>query len=151
MAENENNENKVVEQEPAAQNEQKEQNTSKGFMDTPDHTSEFDKEDIEKNKIMAIFAYLSWLIIIPLVAAKDSKFARFHCNQGIVLAIVEIIVWVVCGILSAVVPYVGWIFTIVNSVVSLCCFVLAVIGIINVVNGQAKELPIIGGKFKIIK
>ena len=120
------------------------------FFDTPDHTAEFDAEDIEKNKIMALLAYLSWLVLVPLIAAKDSKFARFHCNQGIVLAIVEIIVWVVFGILSSVVPVVWWIFSILNSVLSLCCLGLAILGIINAVNGKAKELPIIG-KFRLFK
>ena len=117
--------------------------------DTADTTGEFDKQDIEQNKIMALLAYLSWLVLIPLIAAKDSKFARFHCNQGIVLAIAEIIVGIVCGILS-IIPYVGWIFTILGSVVGLCAFILSILGIINAVNGKAKELPIVG-KFRILK
>ena len=117
--------------------------------DTADTTGEFDKQDIEQNKIMALLAYLSWLVLIPLIAAKDSKFARFHCNQGIVLAIAEIIVGIVCGILS-IIPYVGWVFTILGSVVGLCAFILSILGIINAVNGKAKELPIVG-KFRILK
>ncbi len=117
--------------------------------DTADTTGEFDKQDIEQNKIMALLAYLSWLVLIPLIAAKDSRFARFHCNQGIVLAIAEIIVGIVCGILS-IIPYVGWIFTILGSVVGLCAFILSILGIINAVNGKAKELPIVG-KFRILK
>jgi len=44
---------------------------------------------------MAILAYLTWLVLIPLFAAKESKFARFHCNQGIVLAVAEIIAVIV--------------------------------------------------------
>lgn len=117
--------------------------------DTADTTGEFDKQDIEQNKIMALLAYLSWLVIIPLIAAKDSKFARFHCNQGIVLALVEIAVGIVCGILS-IIPYVGWIFTILGGLVGLCAFILSILGIINAVNGRAKELPIVG-KFRILK
>ena len=116
---------------------------------TKDTTSEFDSDDIQQNKVMAILAYLSWLVLIPLFAAKESKFARFHCNQGIVLAIAEIIVWVVFGVLSNI-PYVGWIFSILNGLVSLVCLILAVLGIINAANGKAKELPVVG-KFRILK
>ena len=119
------------------------------FNNTKDSTSEFDPNDIQQNKVMAILAYLSWLVLIPLFAAKESKFARYHCNQGIVLAIAEIIVWVIFGILS-IIPYVGWIFIVLNSLISLVCLVFAVTGIINAANGKAKELPFIG-KFNILK
>jgi uncharacterized membrane protein len=119
------------------------------FNNTKDSTSEFDPNDIQQNKVMAILAYLSWLVLIPLFAAKESKFARYHCNQGIMLAIAEIIVWVIFGILS-IIPYVGWIFIVLNSLISLVCLVFAVTGIINAANGKAKELPFIG-EFNILK
>ncbi len=121
----------------------------KELNNTKDSTSEFDPNDIQQNKVMAILAYLSWLVLIPLLAAKESKFARYHCNQGIVLAIAEIIAWVIFGILSNI-PYIGWIFVVLNSLISLVCLVFAVIGIINAANGKAKELPVIG-KFNILK
>ena len=41
--------------------------------DTADTTGEFDKQDIEQNKIMALLAYLSWLVLIPLIAAKMAE------------------------------------------------------------------------------
>ena len=70
------------------------------LTNTEDRTSSYSPEDINNNKAMAILAYLSWLVLIPLFAAKESPFARFHVNQGLCLAIVEIICWVVFGILS---------------------------------------------------
>ena len=116
---------------------------------TPDTTAEFSKDDIEQNRIMAVFAYLSWLVIIPLVAAKDSKFAKFHANQGLVLAITEIVIGVFLGVLRDI-PVLGIIFSIAGSLLSLACFILMVLGIINAANGKAKELPFIG-KFRILK
>lgn len=116
---------------------------------TKDTTEEFDKQDIENNKIMAILAYISWLVLVPLFAAKESKFARYHCNQGLVLAIAEIIFLIICGILDGL-PLIGWIFGIVEGLSELACFLLAVLGIINAANGKAKELPIVGG-FKLLK
>ena len=116
---------------------------------TPDTTSQFDPNDIEQNKVMGILAYISWLVLIPIFAAKESKFARFHANQGIVLAIAELIAAVVLSILSDI-PLIGWIFSIVSSLLGLVCFVMAVIGILNAANGKAKELPIVGS-FRILK
>ncbi len=110
------------------------------FNNTADTTSEYDAQDIEKNKVMAVLAYI--LFFIPLLAAKDSKFARFHTNQGFVLFLGGIIASVV-----AVIPVIGWI---VAPIAGLVITVLAVIGIINALNGRAKELPVIG-KLKILK
>ena len=107
---------------------------------TADTTSEYDTQDIEKNKVMALLAYI--IFLIPLLAAKDSKFARFHTNQGLVLFIGGILSSVIAAI-----PIIGWI---IAPIAGLVITVLAVIGIINALNGKAKELPIIG-KFKILK
>lgn len=119
------------------------------FMNTPDTTEEFDPADIEQNKVMGILAYLSWLVLIPIFAAKDSKFARFHANQGLVLAIAEIVIGIVIGILSGI-PFIGWIFSIIGSLFGLCCLIMLCIGIYNAANGKAKELPIVG-KFRLLK
>ena len=107
---------------------------------TADITEQFDKDDIEKNKVMGLLAYI--LFFIPLLAAKDSPFARYHANQGLVLFI--------CGLISSlvwIIPILGWI---IAPILGIVITVLAVIGIINALNGKAKELPIIG-KFKILK
>ena len=107
---------------------------------TKDTTDQFDRDDIEKNKAMGLLAYI--LFFIPLLAAKDSPFARYHANQGLVLFL--------CGLISSVlwiIPILGWI---IAPILSIVITVLAVIGIINALNGKAKELPIIG-KFKILK
>ena len=119
------------------------------FNNTADTTAEYDPNDIRKNKGMAILAYLSWLVLIPIFAAKGSKFARFHANQGLVLALAEIICWIVLGILGNL-PIIGWLFSIIDGLFSIVCLLFAIIGIVNAVNGRAKELPIVG-KFRILK
>lgn len=114
------------------------------FNATPDYTASFEPADVQSNRVMAVLAYLSWLVLIPLFAAKDSPFARFHCNQGIVLAIAEVI----CGFVVAIgrrLPLIGWVFRIAGGLASILWIVLAVIGILNALNGRAKELPLIGG------
>ena len=119
------------------------------FNNTEDTTSQFDPNDIQQNKVMAVLAYLSWLVLVPIFGAKNSPFARFHANQGLALAIAEIICWVVLGILVKL-PLIGWVFGLVEGIFSLVCLVFAIIGIVNAANGRAKELPIVG-KFRVLK
>lgn len=106
-----------------------------------DFTSEIDPEDIEKNKIYAVLAYINFLVLIPIFFAKESKFAKFHANQGLVLFILEIIAIPVLGII-----FKGWILGIISAI----CLVFVVMGIIYAIQGKAKELPVIGN-FKILK
>ncbi len=101
----------------------------------------FEKDDIEKNKAMAILAYI--IFLIPLLAAKDSKFAMYHANQGLVLFLLALAVNVVGGII----PFIGWF--IILPIGSLFVVVLAILGIINAAKGEAKPLPLIGG-FKLL-
>ncbi|MBQ3086574.1 MAG: zinc ribbon domain-containing protein [Clostridia bacterium] len=107
---------------------------------TADTTEEYDVQDIEKNKIMAVLAYI--IFLIPLIAAKDSPFARFHTNQGLIIFIAALI-----SSVAAIIPIIGWILA---PIIGVAVTVLAVIGIINALGGKAKELPIVG-KFKILK
>ncbi len=123
------------------------------MMDTKDETGSMDKKDAEDNKIMGILAYIGILVLIPIFGAKESKFARFHANQGLVLLIVEVIIAIVFAILGAIlggVPVLGTIISIINWVISLCCLALAILGIYNAATGKAKQLPLIGG-FQILK
>ena len=102
---------------------------------------------------MAILSYIGFLVIISLVAAPNSKFARYHANQGLVLFIAEIAFAVAYGILSAVILLISWrlyFLVTILSILWLVFVVFAVLGIINAAGGKAKELPLIG-KIKIIK
>ena len=112
--------------------------------ETPDYTASFDQNDIQQNRVMGVLSYLSILVLIPLFAAKESPFARFHCNQGIVLALGEVILSLAAKILGKL-PLIGWVFKLVGWFGGIVLFVFAILGIINAINGKAKELPLIGG------
>ena len=121
-------------------------------LQTPDVTSEFDPQDINQNKVMALLAYFGILFLVPLLAAKDSKFAKFHANQGIVLFICEIAACIVTFFLSFLFGLIniGWLGSLLGYLLYLACGILAIMGIINAAQGKAKELPLIG-KIKILK
>lgn len=91
--------------------------------------------------IMAVFAYLSILIIIPLLTdAKSDPFVKYHVKQGIALLIFEVIGWFVAAFIGWF-PVIGWVIVWLFWLVSLA---LVIIGIMNVLNGNEKELPWIG-------
>ena len=119
-----------------------------------DKTAEFDPTDIEENKFMGALAYLSWLVLIPIFIAKKSKYARYHANQGLVLAIIETGYWIVTSIVNNIVYDISLKYgTLVSTIFSLCgitLLILAVIGIVNAVSGKAKEIPTFGA-IKILK
>ena len=111
-------------------------------MNTPEVF--FEPSDVEKNKGMGILAYIIWFI--PLIAASNSPYAKYHTNQGLILFLYFIAVFIIANIL-AFIPIIGWLIAFVLWVFG---FVLWIIGLINSINGKAKPLPIIG-KFTIIK
>lgn len=119
-----------------------------------DFTFQYDPYDIQQNKVMAVLAYIWILFLVPLLAAPNSPYARFHANQGLVLFLADIAGGIVVGILSAIliwIPFVGVILTgLISTVYGICTFILMIMGIVNAATGKAKELPIIG-KIKIIK
>ncbi|MBC8102258.1 MAG: hypothetical protein H7Z41_06700 [Cytophagales bacterium] len=96
-----------------------------------------DPADVEKNKVMAIIAYLGILFVVPLLAAKESPFAMYHANQGLMLFLFGVVVGVI-----GIIPFVGWVVAIAGVIAQL---VFLVMGILNAANGQMKPLPLIGG------
>lgn len=129
------------------------------ITNTADTTAEFDQNDIQQNKLMAVLAYLGILVLVPILAAKESKYARYHANQGLVLFIANIVVSVVMGIVGFIVGFIAGftgltflatLVTIISWLLSAVIFVLAILGIVNAATGKAKELPVIG-KIKLLK
>ena len=101
--------------------------------------------DAEQNKGMAIIAYL--LFFVPLLTGdhKKSRFVMYHTNQGTVLFLFSVGGWIVSSILMLIL--IGFVL---GFVVGIASLVFLIIGIINVLNGKMKPLPLIG-KFEIIK
>lgn len=106
-----------------------------------DDNDVYTEEDIRNNKIWAAIAYLGILFIVPLLVAKDSKFARFHANQGLILFVCLVIANVLSYI--PIIKFFAWI-------VDIALLVLMIMGILNAAKGEAKELPVIG-KYRFIK
>ncbi len=116
----------------------------------PVTTPASDNAKMDDNKLMGILSYLSFLCFIPLFTKKENDFVYFHAKQGLVLFILEAIVYVVYRILVAIL--ISSLFTwgllsilgVIVNLINLGFVVFSIIGIINVVQNQKKELPLIG-------
>jgi len=117
------------------------------------------EKDIQDNKVMAVLAYIGLLVLVPIFAAKESRFARYHANQGLVLLIAWTAYYIVFRIIAAMLTAfffatwsgLGLIFIVTGFLwlVFFVFFVFAVIGVVNALKGEFKPLPVIGG-FKIL-
>lgn len=120
---------------------------------TDDLTAQFDGADISGNKAAAAISYLGLLVLIPLFAAKGSKFAKFHANQGLALLAVGVAYNIAARISAVLLLNISWgLYPTVRflRLLGLIFPVLAVMGICNAVNGKARELPIIG-KMRLLR
>jgi uncharacterized membrane protein len=125
------------------------------------------EEDVAANKVFGILAYIGFLCFISAFAApKESHYARFHANQGLVLFVFELAGGIILGIAwgvvaaSSLASLYAWdgvgaavgigIISIIRIVFGIAMFVLAIIGIVGAAQGNEKPLPVIGG-IRILK
>ncbi|MDR1829471.1 MAG: zinc-ribbon domain-containing protein, partial [Candidatus Fibromonas sp.] len=118
-----------------------------------------DPNDAEQNKGMAAIAY--FLFFVPIITGdhKRSPFVMFHTNQGMVLFITYVAMWIASSILVSILyrvfaaaiyrsPLGSWgllsLFGLITPLFSIVMLVLFIIGIVNALNGRMKPLPIIG-------
>ncbi|WP_412966800.1 DUF4870 domain-containing protein [Fredinandcohnia sp. 179-A 10B2 NHS] len=99
-------------------------------------------KDVEDNKVMAILAYI--IFFLPLLAARESTFAMYHANQGLLLFLLAVGI----NIVGTIIPFIGWM--IILPLGNLLVLALAILGIINAAKGDEKPLPILG-KYRLIK
>jgi len=124
--------------------------------DKPEPEPEPVDPDVANNKAMAILAYI--FFVIPLLAAPQSKFARFHANQGLLVFILWCVavigsiiieaIWTLSGAILTLPGVIWFFFGCFVHIVPVALFIIAIIfsimGIINAANGERTRLPLIG-------
>ncbi|MFC2093113.1 DUF4870 domain-containing protein [Bacteroidota bacterium] len=118
--------------------------------------AQFTPEEIEDGKGMAILAWIFW--IIPLLAARDKRFAMFHTQQALALWITIVVIYIAMWILTMLVSLISDTLTCIISILMFIPWIVFVVfwimGLITAIQGKAKELPIIGkfgSKFNFVK
>jgi uncharacterized membrane protein len=84
----------------------------------------------DNGKTYAIVAHISWLgWILALILDKDKDpLARYYLRQTLILYLALFLSWI---------PFIGWI-------VGLVVLVFWVISLIGAINGEKKEVPLVG-------
>jgi uncharacterized membrane protein len=100
-----------------------------------------DAKEIEEGKMFAAVGYLGILFLIPLLAAKENKFAQYHAKQGMLLFIVGIVVLIVSAVFLFV-PCLGWAIAL---ILCLGWLALAIMGIVKSLQGEYWKMPVLGG------
>ena len=95
----------------------------------------FDKETNDQARISCAIGYL--FFFVPIIMHPESKFARYHCNQGLILLLLEFLG--IAGLIE--VPKVGPYLSFLCLIFCLFCLVR---GIILSLQGKAKRIPFFG-------
>ena len=114
-----------------------------------------EQEDLKGKKFTACLSYLFWFAVIPMIYSTESKFIKYHANQGFVLATVETIFLVITVIVSKILWSVSRATSLLVETTMLMVFVgvfgvLSLIGIFNVIRGKEKPIPTFG-HIKLLK
>lgn len=127
-------------------------NTPMGATSPP--VIDAEAQDAKDNKVMASLSYFGVLALVPLFAAKESPFARFHCNQGLILLIANVALTILKQVNASLIYQISsMLYGIINfafSGIGIVIWVFALIGLIAAIKGEKKELPLIGN-LKILK
>ncbi len=99
------------------------------------------KVNSDNDKLMGILAYLGVLVIVPIIAGGNSKFIKYHANQGLANILLAVAIFAISLVVAVALPILGMLMWVIYFAPT----VLAIIGIINVVNNEMKPLPVIGG------
>ncbi|MFH0876300.1 MAG: DUF4870 domain-containing protein [archaeon] len=94
---------------------------------------------IEEGKTMAIIAYITWIgLLIAFIMNNEKKntFAKYHIRQSLLLVLAGLALGCVM-----IIPILGWLVGFAGGIFLL---VLWIMGLIAAINGQEKEVPVLG-------
>lgn len=103
----------------------------------PHYPKTFSPNDIEQNKSIAAMGYI--LFLIPMIGARNSEYAKFHANQGLLVQALMLLTW----LLVLLIPIV--LVNLIAQLLNIICVVWIILGIVHATRGEAKPLPLIGG------
>lgn len=107
------------------------------------------QEQINDGKGIGILSYFWWLVIVPLLAKKDNPFTMYHARQGLALAILQTIIFILRIVFGRFATWYGigvlfGIFSIVFWLLFVLLWIFAIIGIIKCAQGKFWKLPLVG-------
>ena len=97
------------------------------------------------DRIFAVMSYVSFFVIVPILLRPNSRFVRFHVNQGLVLFLIDSFMMIISGMFGGMEIVVS-----ILRVIECLCYALMFFGILTALQGREKALPIIG-KIRLLR
>jgi len=112
-----------------------------------------DPIDVKENRFLCILCYISVLFVAPLVLHPNSRYVKYHANQGLILFLFEILVSIVTFPISFIfrIIHLGFIGWTISTTFSLVLAFLALYGILSTCSGYIRPLPLIGNAFVLFR
>ena len=105
-------------------------------------------EEIQAGRILAAVAYLPGLCFIGLFGASHNRYVGFHARQGLLLFLVEVVVWVALAIYDGSlgqIPVIGFLVgAVARFVLGLALLAATVYGVIKGAGGEMARIPYLG-------
>jgi uncharacterized membrane protein len=92
--------------------------------------------------VMIALSYLWILAVVPLIVEKDDAEVQWHAKHGLVLLVVEIILYAILAVVSMV-PVIGCVAVFLPFVVFLGFLVVRILCITKGINGERFTLPVV--------
>ena len=101
--------------------------------------------DTDSGKTIAIVAHFTWIgwivaLIMQNEPSKKTAYGSFYLRQMLGLLLSQM----ACGFVM-IIPILGWIAGILGAI---AVFIFWIISLINAVNGEMKEVPVVGALFQ---
>lgn len=134
------------------------QHDHEGHDHSHDHAVAATGKATDRERVLGAISYIGPLFVVSYLMAENSKFVKFHANQGLVFFLAALVVKIVLGtiVVAAFVPAMvsqrygmgmmygfGGVGTVVN-IVMLAIVILAVFAIVKAAQGEQWEMPVIG-------
>ncbi|MEO6194947.1 MAG: hypothetical protein ABIS20_18180 [Thermoanaerobaculia bacterium] len=87
--------------------------------------------------IMLVLSYLWLLALIPFVVEKNDPEVQWHAKHGLVLTVAEVLLWIVVGIVTHVIPFAGCVLWLLWPLL----LIFRIFLIIKATNGQRVLIP----------
>ncbi len=94
-----------------------------------------EEQCIREGKFFAVISYVSFFCIVALILKKGNKFALYHAKQGLVLFVMEVIVFI-----FSIIPFLGLLIRIFGFALFL---LVSLWGIIQSTLGIYSRIPVI--------
>ena len=107
----------------------------------------FEEGEAIKIAVIAHITIIGLVIAITMNADKKSELATFYIRQVLGLTVLSLATSIIMSVLS-IVPVLGLIAAILGLFVGLGILALLIISLLSAINGEKKELPVVGKMFQ---